>query len=96
MIDGNYNFAKKQIDSDFHFDYQSIIKGDTKIASIAAASIIAKVKRDRFMNMAEKKYPNYDFAKHKGYGTKAHIEKIQLYDYSKLHRKTFKLKNGNF
>ena len=57
--------------------YQSIIKGDAKSYSIAAASIIAKVTRDRIMRQWDEKYPEYGFEKHKGYGTKAHIEVIK-------------------
>ncbi len=57
--------------------YTSIIKGDAKSYSIAAASIIAKVTRDRIMYEMDKEYPCYGFAKHKGYGTKAHIEAIR-------------------
>lgn len=69
--------------------YQSIIKGDAKSYSIAAASIIAKVTRDRIMRQWDEIYPQYDFEKHKGYGTKAHIEAIKNYGICPLHRKTF-------
>ena len=67
----------------------SIIKGDTKSQSIAAASIIAKVTRDRMMDELDKKYPQYLFKKNKGYGTKAHIEAIRQYGIIPEHRKTF-------
>lgn len=66
-----------------------IIKGDAKSASIAAASIIAKVTRDRIMEEYDKEYPEYGFAKHKGYGSKEHIEAIKKYGPCKIHRKTF-------
>ena len=66
-----------------------IIKGDAKSVSIAAASILAKVTRDRMMVEYDRIYPQYGFAKHKGYGVKAHIEAIQKYGPSPLHRKTF-------
>ena len=67
----------------------SIIKGDAKSQSIAAASIIAKVTRDRMMDELDKKYPEYLFKKNKGYGTKAHIEAIRQYGIIPEHRKTF-------
>ena len=67
----------------------SIIKGDAKSQSIAAASIIAKVTRDRMMDELDEKYPQYLFKKNKGYGTNAHIEAIRQYGIIKEHRKTF-------
>ena len=69
--------------------YESIIKGDAKCYSIAAASIIAKVTRDRIMREWDKVYPQYGFATHKGYGTAAHIKAIKEYGPCPLHRKTF-------
>ena len=69
--------------------YQSIIKGDAKSYSIAAASIIAKVTRDRIMRQWDEIYPEYGFEKHKGYGTKAHIEVIKNNGICPIHRKTF-------
>lgn len=66
-----------------------IIKGDAKSVSIAAASIIAKVTRDRIMSDYDKTYPEYGFAGHKGYGSAAHIEAIRKYGASPIHRKTF-------
>lgn len=69
--------------------YQSIIKGDAKSYSIAAASIIAKVTRDRIMRQWDEIYPEYGFEKHKGYGTKVHIEAIKEYGICPLHRKSF-------
>ena len=69
--------------------YQSIIKGDAKSYSIAAASIIAKVTRDRIMREWDKVYPQYGFEKHKGYGTAAHISAIKENGLCPLHRKTF-------
>ena len=67
----------------------SIVKGDAKSQSIAAASIIAKVTRDRMMDELDKKHPVYLFKKNKGYGTKAHIEAIRKYGIIEEHRKTF-------
>lgn len=66
-----------------------IIKGDAKSASIAAASIVAKVTRDRMMEEYDHIYPQYQFAKNKGYGTKAHIEAIKEFGICDLHRRTF-------
>lgn len=69
-----------------------IVKGDSKSQSIAAASILAKVSRDRYMKEISKKYPEYGFEKHKGYGTKLHYEKLFEYGICPIHRKSF-LKN---
>lgn len=66
-----------------------VIKGDANSASIAAASILAKVSRDRLMYKYDKEYPEYGFAKHKGYGTKQHYEAIAKYGVLDIHRKTF-------
>ena len=66
-----------------------IVKGDAKSVSIAAASILAKVTRDRFMVEMDKLYPEYCFASHKGYGSKFHIEAIKKYGASPIHRQTF-------
>lgn len=66
-----------------------VIKGDAKSMSIAAASVLAKVSRDRFMLELAEKFPQYAFEKHKGYGTKLHYEKIQEYGISPVHRRTF-------
>ena len=68
---------------------ETIVKGDGKCISVAAASIIAKVSRDRFMLEIDKQYPEYQFSKHKGYGTKLHYEMIEKYGVSKVHRRSF-------
>ena len=68
---------------------ESIIKGDAKSASIAAASIIAKVTRDRLMDEYDKVYPEYGFAQHKGYGTAQHIEALKKYGPCPIHRRSF-------
>jgi len=68
---------------------ESIIKGDQKSASIAAASIVAKVTRDEYMIEMDKLFPMYGFKKHMGYPTKAHIEAIEIYGVSPIHRRTF-------
>ena len=69
--------------------YESIIKGDAKCYSIASASIIAKVTRDRIMREWDKVFPQYGFATHKGYGTSAHIKAIKEYGPCPIHRETF-------
>ena len=68
---------------------EGIVKGDAKSVSIAAGSIIAKVTRDRIMYEYDKLYPEYGFASHKGYGTKAHIEAIKEYGMLNIHRRSF-------
>lgn len=69
--------------------YESIIKGDAKCYSIAAASIVAKVTRDRIMRQWDEIYPQYGFAKHKGYGTANHIAAIKEYGLCPIHRRSF-------
>ena len=71
---------------------QSIVKGDSRSLSIAAASIIAKVTRDNLMLRFHEEYPQYGFAKHKGYGTKAHIKAISEHGPSPIHRRSFRPK----
>lgn len=68
---------------------ESIIKGDQKSVSIAAASIVAKTTRDMYMMEMDKIFPEFEFSKHKGYGTKLHIEKLNQYGYTPIHRKTY-------
>ena len=68
---------------------ETVVKGDAKSMSIAAASILAKVSRDRFMLQKAEEYPQYQFEKHKGYGTKVHYEAIKEYGPSPIHRLTF-------
>lgn len=75
---------------DFDIDNLSIIKGDAKSISIAAASIVAKVTRDRLMEELDSKYPMYGFKNHKGYPTKKHVEMIEKYGILDTHRKTFR------
>lgn len=82
LIDGNR--AK-----DFGIPTQTVIKGDSLSASIAAASVLAKVTRDDWMLEAAKEYPQYGFEIHKGYGTKAHYEALTAFDISPIHRRTF-------
>ncbi len=69
--------------------HETVVKGDAKSASIAAASILAKVSRDRYITKLAEKYPEYGFEKHKGYGTAAHNEAILKYGPCEIHRRTF-------
>lgn len=82
LIDGN---QKPGLD----IEQLTVVKGDAKSISIAAASILAKVTRDRYMKELDEKYPQYFFAKHKGYGTKLHYEMLEKYGLCPEHRKTF-------
>lgn len=82
LVDGNR-------DPGFGFETKTIVKGDALSASIAAASILAKVSRDRYMLDLDRLYPEYHFAKHKGYPTAAHYQAIREYGPSSVHRKTF-------
>lgn len=68
---------------------ETVVHGDAKSESIAAASIVAKVTRDRMLIEWDKEYPEYGFAKHKGYGTKAHVEAIGKYGLTPIHRPSF-------
>lgn len=74
---------------DINVEQLSIVKGDAKSISIAAASIIAKVTRDKLMDEYSKKYPEYGFERNKGYGTKEHIDAIKEYGLCPIHRRTF-------
>ena len=75
--------------NELKMSHTSIIHGDALSASIAAASILAKVTRDHYMEKMDVKYPNYGFKRHKGYCTKAHVEALEKYGPCKIHRKTF-------
>jgi len=82
-VDGKYKIPGIDIEQ------QAIIKGDDKIFSISAASIVAKVTRDRLMNEYHIKFPEYCFNQHKGYGTKKHLEMLAKHGPSLIHRKSF-------
>lgn len=82
LIDGNHNSAIKM-------PSRCVVKGDAKCADIAAASILAKVSRDRYMLLMSEKYPEYAFDRHKGYGTKLHYEKLRQYGPCEIHRPSF-------
>lgn len=84
LVDGNFTIPTIE-----GIDQTSIVQGDSKLASIGAASIIAKVCRDAYMKSMNRYFPNYCFDHHKGYGTKNHFQAIQNYGLTPLHRKTF-------
>ena len=89
LVDGNHKIPGLEIKQ------EAIISGDAKSQSIACASILAKVTRDKIMDEYAKQYPQYLFEKHKGYGTKAHIEAIKNFGACPIHRKTFAPLNKN-
>jgi ribonuclease HII len=72
--------------------FETLIKADAQVMEVAAASILAKVTKDRALIEAGRDYPEYGFEKHQGYGTKAHIEAIERYGFTPLHRKSFRPK----
>ena len=82
LIDGNRV-------ADFGVAAVPVVKGDAKVASIAAASILAKVARDQYMEEMDERYPEYGFAIHKGYGTKRHYAAVREHGLCPIHRKTF-------
>ncbi len=84
LFDGNSTFGVDNI--------TTMVKADDKIAEVSAASILAKVTRDREIIEQAKLYPEYGFEKHKGYGTKAHMEALVKFDRCPIHRKTFRVK----
>ena len=86
LIDGN---KAPELDG---VETLTVVKGDAKSQSVAAASILAKVARDRYMKDMDKKYPEYQFARHKGYGTKLHYQMIDKYGESPIHRPSFLVK----
>ena len=84
LFDGNSTFGVDNI--------TTMVKADSKIAEVSAASILAKVTRDREIVSQAELYPEYGFEKHKGYGTKVHMEALVKYDRCPIHRKTFRVK----
>ena len=83
LVDGNHIFETS-------IEIEAIVGGDNLIPSISAASIVAKVFRDRLMMVYSKEFPNYGFDKHKGYPTKLHKEMLKKYGLTRIHRRTFK------
>ncbi len=84
IMDGNTNFGILGV--------QAVVKADEKVPEVSAASILAKVSRDRYMVSLDGKYPQYGFGNHKGYGTKMHVEAIRQNGLSEMHRHSFHLK----
>jgi ribonuclease HII len=84
LFDGNTTFGVKNL--------STMVKADAKIPEVSAASILAKVTHDRNLLKQAQRYPEYHFEKHKGYGTKLHIEMIKEFGYCPLHRRTYKVK----
>ena len=84
LFDGNSTFGVSGL--------RTMVKADAKIPEVSAASVLAKVTHDREMIQFAKEFPEYGFEKHKGYGTKAHVQAIKEYGYCRVHRKSFKIK----
>ena len=85
LFDGNTSFGVQNI--------ETLVKADATVQEVSAASILAKVTHDREMYLFAKSYPEYSFEKHKGYGTKVHVDAILEYGYTPEHRRSFKLKS---
>ncbi len=83
IVDGN------KVPNDMQYPSKAVVKGDANSISIACASILAKVSRDRYMLEMAEKYPQYQFEKHKGYGTKLHYQMLDEYGASEIHRQSF-------
>jgi len=86
----DYLILDGKIELDLKIPQKSIVKADEKVFSCAAASVLAKVKRDAMMEQYHRKYPRYGFDRHKGYGTKYHLRALQKYGPCKIHRKSFR------
>ena len=92
MLEGRADFALidgNRVPAGITVDCQTVVKGDAKSMSVAAASILAKVTRDRLLLEYDEKYPQYNFAKHKGYGTAEHTDAIRKYGPCEVHRPSF-------
>ena len=87
IMDGNTTFGVPHV--------QAIIKADATVPEVSAASILAKVSRDRYIVEQDEHFPEYGFAKHKGYGTKFHVQMIAKHGHCPLHRRSFKVKSLN-
>jgi len=85
LMDGNSSFGVQGV--------KTKVKADATVPEVSAASILAKVSRDRYMYNIASQFSNYSFKKHKGYGTALHVKEISKFGYSKIHRKSFKIKS---
>ncbi len=92
LVDGKF-LPKNQ--TEFNFPATAVIKGDQKCLSIAAASIVAKVWRDRYMVELDQQFPMYGFAKHKGYPTEFHAQALKQHGASQVHRRSFRTVKAN-
>ena len=86
LVDGNRNHGSRCA---IQMPHETVVKGDSRSASIAAASILAKVSRDRYMEEMAARYPQYEFQRHKGYPTKLHYERLRQYGPCPIHRRSF-------
>ena len=84
IIDGNVNYLSE------YYDSVAIIKADKEILEVSAASIVAKVMRDRYMNLMARLWPNYGFDRHFGYGTGLHSQRLEMHGLSPIHRRSFR------
>ncbi|MDO8557961.1 MAG: ribonuclease HII [bacterium] len=91
LLDGHFSPSSLRKMLVCNLPHHCIVRGDQKVFSIAAASIIAKVTRDRLMRKLDRRFPNYGFARHKGYGTSLHYRALRLHGPCTIHRKTFYL-----
>jgi ribonuclease HII len=89
LADGKFYVNEK-------INVRNLVRGDSLSFSIAAASIIAKVTRDRLMKSYQRKFPGYSFSVHKGYGTKKHVEEIKQFGFSEIHRRSFRIKSLDY
>lgn len=86
LVDGNRDHGSRCA---IQMPHETVVKGDSRSASIAAASILAKVSRDRYMEEMAARYPQYEFQRHKGYPTKLHYERLRQYGPCPIHRRSF-------
>ncbi|DAB34472.1 MAG TPA: ribonuclease HII [Sulfurospirillum sp. UBA12182] len=85
LMDGNSSFGVEGV--------ETMVKADSKVLEVSAASILAKVSRDRYMYEIASDFPNYSFPKHKGYITALHVKEIEQFGYSQIHRKSYKIRS---
>jgi ribonuclease HII len=90
IIDGNINYLNHLTGPSYYGKIRAVVKADDSVQAVSAASIIAKVARDKYMVGIDKTYPGYGFAAHVGYGTVAHIDALQVMGITSIHRKSYK------